>query len=299
MRFLPLLLPLLLCGCQNIQDMPVPENFSWQGHRGARGLLPENTVPAFLTALDSGMNTLELDIAVSADSQIVVSHEPWMSAEICLDKTGAEFSKAEGEKLLLYRMPYSEIALYDCGRKKHPRFPEQKRIKVHKPLLTEVIRAADAHAREKGYPLPSYNIEIKSDPAYDGRLTPPVAEFVALTLRTLNESGIAGRTNLQSFDLRTLEEIRRQNAKMPVAYLTETETDTEAALAKLSYRPDIYSPYYLLVNQKMIEVAHARNIKVIPWTVNETADMQRLINMGADGIITDYPNRIPKSEAKK
>ncbi len=275
--------------------MQIPENFSWQGHRGARGLLPENTIPAFKKAMDLGMGTLELDIAVSADKQIIVTHEPWMSAEICLDKDGKEISETTGESLRIYEMTLDAITLYDCGTKNHPRFPEQEKMVVTKPSLKDMVIAVEAYAKEKNYPLPFYNIEIKSQEDYDTVLSPPIAEFVRLTIAEITELGIKERTNLQSFDLRALEEINKQAPEIIVAFLVELELDAPAALKKLSFKPEIYSPYYKLVNEDMMRVMKERDIKVIPWTVNETEDMVELINLGVDGIITDYPNRIPQS----
>lgn len=276
--------------------MQIPTDFSWQGHRGARGLFPENTIPAFKKAIDLGMPVLELDLAVSADSQLVVSHEPWMSAEICLDKNGNEISEEEGKALRLFNMPYTEIKLYDCGTKHHPRFPEQEKMKVAKPLLKDMVTTAEAYAKKQGKAAPFYNIEIKSDAAYDGVYSPAVADFIRLTIEEVHTLGITSRTNLQSFDLRALEEIKRQAPDIKVAYLVEKDIDTAAALKQLSYTPDIYSPYHQLVNAKMIDLCHSKSIKVIPWTVNETARMEQLINIGVDGIITDYPNRIPKKD---
>ena len=274
--------------------MQIPENFSWQGHRGARGLLPENTIPAFKKAMDLGMNTLELDIAVSADKQIIVTHEPWMSAEICLDKDGKEMTEAQGKDLHLYKMTAAEIALYDCGSKNHPRFPEQKKMKAVKPSLKDMVTAVEAYAKEKNYPLPFYNIEVKSQEDYDTVLSPPIAEFVRLTITEITDLGIKERTNLQSFDLRALEEMHKQDSTIDVAYLVEFELDAPAALKNLSFKPEIYSPYYKLVNEDMMRKMKKRDIKVIPWTVNETEEMKELIALGVDGIITDYPNRVPK-----
>lgn len=287
----------VLNGCPNTpENMQIPENFSWQGHRGARGLLPENTVPAFLKAQELGMGTLELDIAVSRDSQIIVTHEPWFSAEICLNKNGNEITEEEGKKLRIYEMTAAEIAEYDCGSKAHTRFAEQEKMPAYKPTLRAVVEAADAYAREHNLPLPAYNIEIKSEPDYDGVLTPPIADFVALTVKELRDLGIDKRGNLQSFDLRALEEIHKQAPDIAVAYLVEAAVDTEAALNLLTFKPEIYSPYYPLVNQKMRDLTRARGIKIIPWTVNDTVTMKKLIALGVDGIITDYPNRAAQIE---
>ena len=121
--------------------------FDIQGHRGARGLRPENTIPAFLMALDSGVTTIELDVAITKDKRVVVSHEPWMSAEICLDPNGNDIPKKEEMKYNIYQMTYEQVKQFDCGLKPHERFPEQQKMKIHKPLLSDVIIAVENHIK--------------------------------------------------------------------------------------------------------------------------------------------------------
>lgn len=263
----------------------------WQGHRGARGLLPENTIPAFKKALDLGMTTLELDVAVSADSQLIISHEPWMSAEICKKENGEEIGEEEATSIRIFELSYEEIKKYDCGTKAHSRFPQQEKRKTYKPSLKEMVQEVEAYAKEKNYPLPQYNIEIKSEESYDGIFTPEIATFVALTIKEIRDLGIEKRSNLQSFDLRALEEIHRQAPEITLAYLVEENENIEENLSLLSFLPEIYSPYHILVNQETMQVAKAKGMKVIPWTVNEKEEMKRLIDLGVDGIITDYPDR--------
>jgi glycerophosphoryl diester phosphodiesterase len=177
----------------------------WQGHRGARGLLPENSIPGFLRALELGVTTLELDVVISADSQIVVSHEPWLSAEICTTPDGFFIDTARQQEYNLYRMRYADISRYDCGGKGHPRFTHQVPMRTHKPTLAEVVSAADAHARSLGRALPRYNIETKCSAPGDDIFHPRSDVFSALVVREITRLSIIERSTLQSFDVRTLQ----------------------------------------------------------------------------------------------
>jgi glycerophosphoryl diester phosphodiesterase len=268
--------------------------FDWQGHRGARGLAPENTLHAFLKALEfQSIRTLELDIAVSADNQILVSHEPWMSAAICSTPNGQAVKPDEEGKILLYQLPYAEIAKYDCGRRGNERFPEQKAVAAHKPLLKEVVHAVQTYCAKNKRSLPGYNIEIKSQPAWDGKRTPFPAEFAKLLLNEIQDLNISNSCCIQSFDPRVLREVRSLAPKMTLALLVENLWGLEANIQELGFTPNIYSPYFGLLSEAVVQKAHTMGMKVIPWTVNETSAMQKMIEMRVDGIITDYPNRIP------
>ncbi len=121
--------------------------FDIQGHRGARGLRPENTIPAFLLSLDSGVTTVELDVAVTADGQLVVSHEPWMSASICSDPSGKAFDQKTEMKNNIYHMTYEQVKQWDCGSKGNPNFPQQLKMSATKPLLSDVIVAVENHIK--------------------------------------------------------------------------------------------------------------------------------------------------------
>lgn len=272
--------------------MPDPATFDWQGHRGARGLLPENTIPAFLKALEyPQIRTLELDLAISKDSQVVVSHDPWMSAEICSLPNGAPVETSMETKLLLYHMSYAEIKAYDCGKRGNKRFPEQKPIEAHIPLLSEVIQTMQAYCQEKNRDFPFYNIEIKSQPDWDGTKHPPVAQFTELVLAVVQKMGIQERVCIQSFDPRALQEVKKRAPEMTVALLVENTRGIQANLQELGFTPNIYSPYYKMVTANVVQKAHKLNMKIIPWTVNDRETMIFLKGIGVDGIITDYPNR--------
>ncbi len=264
----------------------------WQGHRGARGLLPENTIPSFLKALEFPVKTLELDVAVSKDNRIIISHEPWFSHYICSKPDGSPVTPFEEKDFLILNMTYDEIKTFDCGSRGNERFPEQQKMEAFKPSLKDMIAAVDSFCKKNNRELPFFNIEIKSQPEYYDTLVPNPVDFVKLMLKEINETGIQGRCNLQSFDTNVLNEIRRQNTSIPVAFLIETLNSFEENLKLLGFQPEIYSPYHIFVNEELVEKVHAKNMKLIPWTVNEVDRMKELIALGVDGIITDYPNRI-------
>lgn len=258
-----------------------------QGHRGCRGLFPENTFPAFQKAIELGVNTLELDLAISKDRKVVVSHEPFMNHLICLDAEGNEISADDEKKYNLYQINYDSIKQFDCGTKYFERFREQKKIKVYKPLLKEVFKLS-----EELNPNIRYNIEIKSHPKYDTIFTPVPEEFVRLVLNEINEFGVFDRTNLQSFDIRILEEIKRQSPKMKVALLVDANESIDIKLSRLSFKPEIISPHLKLLSKENIKEYQKQGFQIIPWTVNEIEDMNTMINFKVDGIITDYPDRL-------
>ena len=303
MRFTVIMLAVLgLFSCSEPntqQDMTAEKavTFDWQGHRGARGLLPENTIPAFLKALEyPQVKTLELDLAVSRDSLLVVSHEPWMSHHICSHPDGRPVGEQEEGSLLIHQMPYAQVKQFDCGSRGNSRFPEQKAMPAHKPLLSEVVAAVNAYCTEKGREKPRYNIEIKSEPAYDGIKSPPPAEFARLVLAEINRLGIRESSCIQSFDVRPLQALHQMDSTVYTALLIDSPNGVDANLAELGYLPDAYSPYYQLVTANVVETVHARGMKLIPWTVNDTTSMKALIALGVDGIITDYPNLIGEVE---
>lgn len=283
---------LLACNSSKFEDQMETEKFDWQGHRGARGLLPENTIPAFLEALKYPVTTLELDVVISKDSQVVISHEPWLSPAICAQPSGEAIPEVDPPAYPILEMGYAALSRFNCGLPA-PGFPEQQARDVAKPLLADMLTRVETYCRETGRDLPRYNIEIKSRPEWDNELTPEPARFAALLLQVVQEAGTADRTCIQSFDVRSLEAVHEQTPEMTTAYLIENQDSLAENLNRLSFRPSIYSPYYQLLDKAAVAALHERGISVIPWTVNEPALMQELIEMGVDGIITDYPNRIP------
>ncbi len=235
------------------------------------------------------MDTIELDLAVSADGRLIVSHEPWMNSEICRDPAG-NVIEGDGRPFNLYRMTADSIATYDCGSWGHPRFPQQVPMAVHKPVLDEAIAAIEAEAERIGLKPLRYNIETKIQPGWEGEYTPQPDDFARLVHEVVVNSGIRGRAILQSFDERTLIAMKAIDPDMPLALLVENTAGLAANLARLPFKPDIYSPYHLFVHQGLRDSTREMGISLIPWTVNHTSDMRRLLDLGVDGIITDYPD---------
>ncbi|GIV32856.1 MAG: glycerophosphoryl diester phosphodiesterase [Chitinophagales bacterium] len=274
------------------------EQFDVQGHRGARGSYPENSIPGFLYALTAGVHTIEMDVVISKDNQVVVSHEPWMSDKICIYPDGRMIGPKDARKINLYQMTYAEIASFDCGSKGNPDFPGQKPMPVSKPLLSSVIDTLEKTIRQKQLNPVFYNIEVKSSPRKDNLYHPQPEEFVRLLMEAIAPFQIEERITIQSFDLRPLREIRNKNYHVKIALLT-AEGRMRYKLKRLGFIPDVYSPHYRIVNRRTMHKAHALGMKVIPWTVNEPKHMSRLIELGVDGIITDYPERLVRLLSEK
>jgi glycerophosphoryl diester phosphodiesterase len=270
-----------LIGCSSVTE------YDLQGHRGARGLLPENSVPGFLLALEYGVDTIEMDVVVSADSHVVVSHEPWMSAEICSHPSGVAVSEEEAMSLNLFTMPYERIALFDCGSRGNERFPEQEPLSVVKPLLADALRAVESAAET---PV-RYNIEIKSREEGDGVFHPDVDTFASLVHQVIDEYELMDRTTIQSFDPRSLESYHRIAPQATLALLVSNEWGFQANMERLSYLPQIYSPNHRLVDRALVDSVHSAGLTIVPWTINETTRMRELLDLGVDGLITDYPDR--------
>jgi glycerophosphoryl diester phosphodiesterase len=264
--------------------------FDTEGHRGARGLMPENTVPAMRKALELGVTTLEMDTHISKDGKVLLSHDPYINPEHDLLPDGTEIPAADKKKYVLYEMNYESIKAFDAGSKFYDKFPKQEKIRTHKPLLTEVIDSAQAYIKEHNLPQVFYNIETKSKPAGDGKLHPAPEEFVDLLMEVLEEKNITPWVMTQSFDVRTLQVMREKYPDVKTSLLVENMKGLEANLEALGFTPTIYSPNHRLVTKKLVKECHARGIKVIPWTVNELDQMKRLKRKGVDGIISDYPN---------
>ena len=263
-----------------------------QGHRGSRGLMPENTIEAMLEAIRWGVTTLEMDVVITKDKQVVLSHEPFMNLEIATLPVGvinAENSKAFN----IFQMTYEEVKTWDVGSKFNPRFPDQRKMKVHKPLLKELIEALESYTKANKLPQVAYNIETKMSLDTDELFHPGPVEFVDLLSNVIIDAGIANRTTIQSFDPRSLIELHKRKAPFQLSYLIEATPKTTAAqvVAKLGFKPDMISPAYSMVDASFVQDFHEQQMKIIVWTVNQEADIKKMAALGVDGIISDYPNR--------
>lgn len=266
--------------------------FDKQGHRGCRGLMPENTIPAMIRAIDLGVTTLEMDVVISKDKKVVLSHDPRFSSEISTRPGGQPLTASEERNFALYQMNYNEIRIWDVGMKPLFRFPKQQKIKAYKPLLEELIDSVEAYIKLKGLSAVQYNIETKSSASGDGVLHPSPEEFTDLLMEVINRKKIEKRTIVQSFDERTLQVMHKKYPGIRTSYLIEgTEKNTvEQNISKLGFKPHIYSPEFRLVTPEMVQYCRSKGMKLIVWTVNDLEQIRKQKVLGVDGIITDYPD---------
>jgi glycerophosphoryl diester phosphodiesterase len=286
---------LFLIVTTNVYSQHVPK-FDVQGHRGARGLKPENSIPGFIAALNYGVTTVEMDLVITKNKKVIVSHDPWISSEICLDSAGKAIAKEQerAKQYNIYQLTYSEVQAFDCGSKPHPRFPEQEKLKTVKPLLRDVIIAIENHIKSYSLYEVDYNIEIKSLPENDNKFHPTPEEFSDLVFQLIDEYLPWERVVIQSFDFRVLKYWNAKYPQVRLAALVEKLPNPKAAREKLNtlgFTPSIYSPDLPLLDQETVKIMHQKKIRVIPWTINEPEDMKRVKAWGVDGLITDYPNR--------
>lgn len=270
--------------------------FDRQGHRGCRGLMPENTVPAMIKAIETGVTTLEMDAVITKDKHVILSHEPFFNHDISTKPDGSPVDNAEEKKFNIFQMTFSETQQFDVGLKPHPRFPQQQKIAAKKPLLADVIDTVEKYCKTNNRPAPFYNIETKSTPFTDLIFHPAPEEFVELVMYIVNQKGIGDRVIIQSFDFRTLQVMRAKYPAIKTAALIEDfdKRTLEEQLSALNFIPAVYSPHYSLVNPSLVKRCHDQNMKIIPWTVNDRPTMDTLRQMGVDGIISDYPNLFSK-----
>lgn len=266
------------------------QKFEKQGHRGARGLAPENTILSMYRALDLGATTIGMNVVISKDRQVVLSHAPYFNHEISLTPAGKPISLKQEQSYNMYEMSYEQIKKFDVGSKVHGRFPGQQKYKAYKPLLSEVIDSVELYAKQHKLPKPLYAIEIKTVRKGDLVFHPEPAEFSQLVLEVIHGKKINKRTTVQAFDIRCLQYVHEKFPKLKTALMIDEKEDFENNIKELGFKPTVYSPYAVLVGKGLVDRCHAAGIKIIPWTVNSKKDMDYMIGLGVDGIITDFPN---------
>jgi glycerophosphoryl diester phosphodiesterase len=305
---------LLLASCATTFDL--------QGHRGTRGLAPENTLPAFARALEIGVDTLELDTNVTRDGVVVVMHDTRLNPDVARGPDG-QWLKERGPAV--HALTYSELEQYDVGRLKPGtkyagNFPDQVAVDgTHAPRLADVF----ALVKRSGNREVRFNIETKISPLAPDEAPPP-EEFAGKLVAEIRGAGMAKRSTIESFDWRTLAVVQRIAPEIPTVYLSSQQKwgDTictgEAAhtpaidpsqcgdspwTAGVQLRREgsvprmvkaaggkIWSPFYLDIDEAKLREAHELGLRVIVWTVNDPAQMKRMVEMGVDGLITDRPD---------
>jgi glycerophosphoryl diester phosphodiesterase len=255
-----------------------------QGHRGARGYLPENTLPSFARALELGVSTLELDVGVTRDAVVVVHHDRGLNPDIARGPDGQWVDRATP----IHALTYAELQRYDVGRLR-PGSDYARRFREQQPLDgTRVPRLADLFSLAKDHRV-RFNIEPKMDAnALDETL--PAVEFARALIAEVRKAGVADRTSVQAFHWQVLKVVEREAPEMPTVYCTEGTASNPERVHAAGGR--IWSPDYQTVTTKKLDTARKSHMKVTVWTVNEPADIERMIAMGVDGIASDYPDRV-------
>ncbi len=262
-------------------------SFEVEGHRGARWARPENTLAAFRYALALGVDTLEMDVHATKDDVLVVTHDPLLNPDQCLDPDG----KRIASKILIRSLTIEELQRYDCGSLINPRFKEQvpqpkERIPTFEEVLTWLDTSTDPRARKV-----HLNVEIKSEAAHP-EYTPAPEPFTRLVLETARRHRLRDRFILQSFDYRTLEAAKKLAPETILSALVEDRpTEPLAALAKRVHA-DIVSPNYEWLTAEDVAGLHAAGVKVVPWTANTPEVWKKLVELGVDGIISDDPKAL-------
>ncbi|WP_249152459.1 glycerophosphodiester phosphodiesterase [Bradyrhizobium liaoningense] len=295
------------------------DSFDLEAHRGGRALLPENTLPAFANALSMGVDTLELDTGVTADGEVIVSHERTLNPDLTRDAAGG-YVAPPGTPFVKLRL--DEVRAYDVGQIRPDSnyaksFPDQRALPgAQIPTLKEVF----ALVRKSGNTRVRFNIETKIDPNRPDETLDPET-FVTKLLGVIDIEGFSGRVMIQSFDWRTLQLVQRQAPKIPTVYLTiQRGSAPTVALDKATswmagFNPAdhagslprtikaaggaIWSPYFGDVNPALVTEAHALGLRVVVWTVNKADDMTRMIEIGVDGIISDRPDLLRQVAGEK
>ena len=262
-----------------------------QAHRGGAAIYPENTIEAMLHAVDLGVPVLELDLHITKDHKVIVSHDACFSPVKALTPSGKIISTKEKQKYNLYTMTYDSIYKYDIGSHPNPEFPQRKNVVCRVPLLSDLIDSVENYTRKKGISPVSYNIEIKSSIEKDNIFSPDYETFADLCMDVLENKNLGERLLVQCFDVRTLNYIYNNYPDTELSYLVEeTSLSMEKQMDLLDFIPQVYSPDYKMVTPELVNKAHKMSMKVAPWTVDKKEDILRMKAYGVDDIITNQPD---------
>ena len=294
-----------------------PAPFDLQGHRGARGLMPENTLPAFQKALDLGVDTLECDMAITRDGVVVVHHDLHLNPDTTRGPDG-QWLAARGPAIA--DLTFAELQRYDVGRLKPgtdyaKSFPDQQPVDG-----TRVPRLADLFelVRKSGNTRVEFDCETKVSPL-EPTATLPVADFTRRVIAEIRQGGMQARTMIQSFDWRTLQQVQKEAPEIRTLYLSSPRTLARAPDGGPSpwlagFDPDqhggsvpravqaaggrLWAPNQTYLTPALRDEARALGLRVTPWTVNDPAMINKLLDMQVDGLISDRPDLV-QAELRK
>ncbi len=263
-------------------------NVEFYGHRGCRGLLPENTIIAFKKALELNVDGIEWDVVVNKNKELIISHEPYAAPQYCIDKSGNPISKSK--KGNFYKMSTSEIQEIDCGSNGNPKFPEQKKIKSIKPTVQEAFSVLDLSNT-------TILFEIKSEEKEYGTYQPHPKEYAKIIASEVENFEFKKNIIFMCFDPVILNELHKLLPTQRYIYLTyQPLKSIDSFLTDIDFTPYALGMYHITIRKKDVEKAKLANVKVFAWTVNNAKQCKKLIRYGVEGIITDYPDRIRREE---
>ena len=249
------------------------------GHRGCRGIYPENTIKGFEKAIQLGVDGIELDVVVSKDLELIISHEPYVDTSYC------KIEDLENSDLNIYKMNFEEIKKIDCGTKFVKNFPEQKKIIERKPTFKELEKSLNNYG---GIIL----FEIKSDPHNINKYYPDYPTYANIIYNETKESKLLNNIVFMSFDAGILNELKKIIPNSSYVFLSEYYDNK--TLNSLKFKPSVIGIKYESLDKETIKKIHKKNQMVYAWTVNSKDISEILIEDGIDGIITDFPNLITK-----
>lgn len=256
------------------------------GHRGCRGIMPENTLQSFNKALEYNLDGIEWDVVVNKDKQLVISHEEYMDKNYCLDENGSVIKNEKSHSI--YRMTQKEIEAYDCGTKEYTKFPDQKHFKAYKPLVQEAFEKIDFKGKILLF-------EIKSEEKLYGKEQPFPEEYVELILNEVKDFPNKDQIIFMCFDPAILELLNTKVPNYRLVYLHEgIGVSSGKMLTQLTFKPYALGIYSKFITKKTVLKAHEKEVKIFAWTVNKEKEFNRLLETKLDGVITDFPNLFGK-----
>jgi glycerophosphoryl diester phosphodiesterase len=254
-------------------------NIVIEGHRGARGKYPENSLSAFKYALDNSIDVLEMDLQLTKDKKIIIYHDKRINLNLCNGINNQEIKK----------LTLQEIKEYECGSKFNPDFPNQIKTTNEKIItLEELLEFINKNYYFNSIKL---NVEIKTEEFIDNN--DEIIEFTNVLLNIIKKYNLENRIIISSFDTRPLKYIKQVNENYTTAFLLENTKIDESTIRLIKeLKVNIFSPEYILLNKNIVNIVHENNIKIVTWTINDKKSVDEMIEIGVDGIITDYPVEI-------
>lgn len=277
-------------GCQDSVQEKLP---AVHAHRGGAALYPENTILAMENAVSIGTPVLELDLQITKDSMVVVSHDAYLNSIKATCPDGTPILADQEKEYKIYNMTYDSLRTYDVGSRPNPNYPKRKNLKCCVPLVTDLIDHVELLIKNKNLRPVSYNIEIKSDPSKDGVFSPDYKTFADLCMTVLLSKNLGDRLLIQCFDVRTLNYLHENYPDVRLSYLVEDKKATvEELLSRLSFTPDVYSPESDMLTESIAQKIHGKGMEIAPWTVDDKKEVERLRQLGVDAIITNQPDSV-------